>query len=148
MIWISLLLSTFINNADAKKAKEGEGVDIEITVLDAEDNTPIPTAVIKHSEVDEPARVNESTGAWKESEVFDARGNAHPFSPGNTEQFSISASGYLTTVVAYDVRKRHNVIEIKLQKMVIDDDDITEDIVLPFIRNEALDGGQSGGGAN
>jgi len=130
-----------------KKAKEGEGIAIEITVLDAETNTPIPTAVVKHSEVDEPARVNESTGAWKESEVFDARGNAHPFEPGNTEQFSISASGYLTTVVAYDVRKRHNVIEIKLQKMTINED-ISEDIVLPFLRNEALDGGNSGGGAN
>ena len=60
--------------AEAKKNKGDEGIEIEITVLDAETNEPIPTAVIKHAHASQPSRVNSVTGSWKDTESIDSGG--------------------------------------------------------------------------
>lgn len=120
--------------AEAKKNKGDEGVEIEITVLDAETNEPIPTAVIKHAEASQPSRVNTVTGSWKDTESIDSSGEIHMFLPGSTEEFSISASGYMTQVAKYDVRRRNNVIEIQLEKMEIIAPKL-DDTIIPFGRD-------------
>lgn len=140
-MWIALA-SLLLGTAEAKKDKDA-GVTIEITVMDME-GKPVPTAVVKHEKESDPSRVNELTGVWQAKEVFDAEGAEFPFKPGNIEQFSISAPGYMTQVVKYDVRRRHNNIEIKLDKMEIEQED-AEDIITPFGRDkERIDGGPGG----
>lgn len=121
-------------DANAKKNKGDEGVEIEIIVLDAETNTPIPTAVVKHSHASQPSRVNSVTGSWKDTESIDSAGEIHMFLPGNGEEFSISASGYMTQVAKYDVRRRNNVIEIQLEKMEIIAPAL-DDTIIPFGRD-------------
>ena len=54
--------------------------------------------------------------------------------PGNVEEFSISASGYMTQVVKYDVRRRNNVIEIGLDPMEIIAPKL-DDTIIPFGRD-------------
>ena len=120
--------------AEAKKNKGDEGIEIEITVLDAETNEPIPTAVIKHAHASQPSRVNSVTGSWKDTESIDSAGEIHMFLPGNSEEFSISASGYMTKVAKYDVRRRNNVIPVHLEKMEIIAPAL-DDTIIPFGRD-------------
>ena len=132
-----LMLGVFIGItgvAEAKKRNADEGVLIEITVLDAETQEPIPTAVVKHSKASQPSKVNSVTGTWSDSESIDRSGDIHKFFPGNTEEFSISASGYMTYVATYDVRRRNNVIRITLEKMEIIAPNL-DDTIIPFGRD-------------
>ena len=128
------VLLVWSNVADAKKNKGDEGIEIEITVLDSETSEPIPTAVIKHAHASQPSRVNSVTGSWKDTESIDSAGEIHMFLPGNTEEFSISASGYMTQVAKYDVRRRNNVIEVQLEKMEIIAPAL-DDTIIPFGRD-------------
>jgi len=123
-----------VNTAEAKKNKGDEGILIEITVLDADTKEPIPTAVIKHSLASQPSKVNSVTGTWSDTESIDKNASIHKFMPGNVEEFSISASGYMTQVVKYDVRRRNNVIEIGLDPMEIIAPKL-DDTIIPFGRD-------------
>ena len=131
---MAMTLLMWSGYAEAKKNKGDEGIEIEITVLDAETNEPIPTAVIKHAHASQPSRVNSVTGSWKDTESIDSAGEIHMFLPGNSEEFSISASGYMTQVAKYDVRRRNNVIEVQLEKMEIIAPAL-DDTIIPFGRD-------------
>ena len=122
------------NTVEAKKNKDDEGILIEITVLDAGTQEPIPTAVIKHTLASQPSKVNSVTGTWSDTESIDKNAAIHKFLPGNVEEFSISASGYMTQVVTYDVRRRNNVIEIGLEPMEIIAPKL-DDTIIPFGRD-------------
>ena len=113
-MWTSIVLAGLLGTAEAKKGKDGEGVLIEIIVLDGESAEPISTAVVKHEKEADSSRVNQLSGKWQAREVFDAEGAEYLFLPSKTEQFSISAPGYMTQIIQYDVRRRRNNIEIKL----------------------------------
>ncbi len=143
-MWVSMLLSFVIADADAKKNKDGEGVLIEIVVMDEETMQPISTAVVRHSKEADSSRVNQLSGKWQAREVYDAEGKEYPFFPGSTEEFSVSAPGYTTQLIAYDVRRRGNNIEIKLQGMELDNETI-EPPLIPFGRDTERDGGGPSG---
>jgi hypothetical protein len=135
--YIILIVGFFIgltNSAEAKKNNGDEGILIEITVLDAKTQEPIPTAVVKHSKASQPSKVNSVTGTWSDSESIDRSGDIHKFLPGNTEEFSVSASGYMTYVATYDVRRRNNVIRITLEEMEIIAPNL-DDTIIPFGRD-------------
>ena len=131
---VAMTLLMWSGFAEAKKNKGDDGIEIEITVLDAETSEPIPTAVIKHAHASQPSRVNSVTGSWKDTESIDSAGEIHMFLPGNSEEFSISASGYMTQVAKYDVRRRNNVIKVQLEKMEIIAPAL-DDTIIPFGRD-------------
>jgi hypothetical protein len=143
-MWTTVLLASMLGNAEAKKQKDGEGVLIEIVVLDGESANPISTAVVKHEKEADSSRVNQLSGKWQAREVFDSDGEEYLFLANQTEQFSISAPGYMTQLIQYDVRRRRNNIEIRLQKMEIDTDTI-EPPLIPFGRDQEREGGGPGG---
>ena len=143
-MWMSVVLAMLTGQAEAKKRKDGEGVLIEIIVLDGTNAEPISTAVVKHEREADSSRVNQLSGKWQAREVFDAEGEEHLFLPNQTEQFSISAPGYMTQIIQYDVRRRRNNIEIKLQKMEMDTETI-EPPLIPFGRDQEREGGGPGG---
>ena len=110
------------------KDKAVEGVPIEITVEDAE-GAPIPTAVIRHPDEADRHRVNAMTGAWEDTKLYMPDGSEMIFAPGTTIRFEISAPGYLTKIIQYDIRKRKNNIEIALEALQDDDQQIEEPLI-------------------
>ena len=58
-------------------------------------------------------------------------------------RFEISAPGYMTKIIQYDIRKRRNKIEVILAELVLDDDDI-EEPVIQFDRDQLRDVGGPG----
>ena len=113
--------------AEAKKDKDA-GVNVRITVLD-EASAPIPTAVVRHPDEADRRRVNSVTGVWEDSILYLPDGSELRFVPGMTLQFEISAPGYITQVVQYDVRKRNNKLEIGLKQMEIEEEEIDEPLI-------------------
>ena len=123
----SLLVVGVASTAQAKKDKDA-GVNVRITVLDVA-GAPIPTAVVRHPDEADRRRVNSVTGVWEDSILYLPDGSELRFVPGMTLQFEISAPGYITQVVSYDVRKRNNKVEIALVEMEIEEEEIDEPLI-------------------
>lgn len=140
--WL-ILLALFTGDADAKKRKKGEGVVVEVKVLDKEDAGIVATAMIRYPKDETTYRVNEVNGIWKASEIYLSDGDTMHFTPGSSVQLEISAPGYVTQLVQYDVRRWRNKVEISLEKMKIDDKDI-EIPTIPFGRDQERDPSTSG----
>lgn len=128
--------------ARAKKNKYEDGVPVKVTVLDAQ-GEPVPTAVIRHPDEADRHRVNSLTGSWEESKLYMPDGSELIFVPGMTIQLEISAPGYMTQIVQYDIRKRKNNVEITLPELDLDDSDIDEPL-LQFGRDKPRETGGTG----
>lgn len=114
--------------------KAEEGVPVKVVVLDI-DKKPIPTAVIRHPLEQDRHRVNSVDGSWETSVLYMPDGTELRFTPGMTLDLEISAPGYTTQVFQYQVRKRRNVIEVKLIAIELENDTIDEPMIT-FGRDE------------
>ena len=56
-------------------------------------------------------------------------GSELKFDPGISLQLEVSAPGYMTRVVSYDVKKRRNQFPVELTKMSLKDGDFEEPII-------------------
>ena len=131
--------------AFAGKDKYADGVPVQVTVLDPE-GEPIPTAVIRHPDEADRHRVNSLTGSWEESKLYMPDGSELVFVPGMSIQLEVSAPGFVTQIIQYDIRKRKNHFEVTLPVMDLDDSDIDEPLLQFGRDNPREDGG--GGPAN
>ena len=137
----ALLVSVLAAPAEAKKKNE-EGVPITVKVTDVEGDA-VPTAVVRHPEEKDPHRVNSITGEWTAPVLYLPDGGELIFTPGMSVRFEISAPGYMTKIIQYDIRKRRNKIEVILAELQLDDDDI-EEPVIQFDRDQLRDVGGPG----
>lgn len=124
--------------AFAKKSDSG-GVPVQVTVLD-EEGKPIPAAVIRHPDEADRHRVNAMTGVWEADVLYLPDGSEMVFTPGMSITLEVSAPGYVTNIVQYDVRKRRNRIEVTLSKLVVDETNIDEPLI-QFGRDKPREGG-------
>lgn len=138
----ALLLLAVAAPAQAAKDKLTEGVPVKVTVLD-EEGEPIPTAVIRHPDEADRHRVNSLTGSWEESKLYLPDGSELVFTPGMSIQLEVSAPGFLTQIIQYDIRKRKNVIEVALPALALDESGIEEPL-LQFGRDKPRDGAGTG----
>jgi hypothetical protein len=115
---------------DAKK----EGVPVKVVVEDTE-GRPIATAVVRHPQEADRHRVNSVDGSWEASVLYLPDGSELPFVPRSKIELEISAPGYVTQVLSYEVRRRHNVVEIKLPALQLDDSTV-EEPAISFGRDE------------
>lgn len=125
------LLATFLalGSADALAAKSGNGgVSIQVTVVDV-DGKPISTAVVRHPEEADRHRVNSLTGIWEAEILYLPDGSELVFTPGTTLTLEVSAPGYMTQIIQYDIRKRRNRIEVLLPILEVDENDIEEPLI-------------------
>lgn len=143
--WLQITLMALVallvfapGQALAKKSESG-GVPVQVTVLD-EDGKPIPTAVIRHPEEADRHRVNAMTGVWEADVLYLPDGSEMVFTPGMSITLEISAPGFVTKIVQYDVRKRRNRIEITLSKLEIDESGVEEPLI-QFGRDKPREGG-------
>lgn len=130
----SLVLST---DVEAKKKKEAEGVPVKVVVSDPEGQA-ISTAIVRHPDEADRHRVNAMDGSWQASVLFMPDGSELIFTPGMTLNLEISAPGFITQVIQYDVRKRNNNIGVQLARLQLDTEEI-EEPVLQFGRDRPRD---------
>jgi hypothetical protein len=127
-IMLAIALMTMMTPMAEARKDNDEGVPVTIQVLDVI-NAPIPTAFIRHPEEAESHRVNSITGEWTAPELYLPDGGELIFTPGMTVRFEVSAPGYMTQIIQYDIRKRRNKVEVILMEMAMDDEDIEEPLI-------------------
>ncbi|GDX81279.1 hypothetical protein LBMAG42_30900 [Deltaproteobacteria bacterium] len=125
---VALAFLGFAGTAVAKPADPAEGVPVKVVVKDDE-GTPIPTAVVRHPLEQDRHRVNSVDGSWETSVLYMPDGTELRFTPGQTVELEISAPGYVTQVFQYQIRKRRNVVELKLHKIENETEQIEEPMV-------------------
>jgi len=101
--------------AVAKKQPSTEegGTRIFVRVLDAEAR-PIPTAVIRHPEESDRHRVNSVDGTWDEEILYLPDGSELLFTPGMLLYLEVSAPGYQSQIIQYQIRRRGNQFDVVL----------------------------------
>ena len=140
---IALALSVLMFScATLGRRDPGEGVTVSVTVLD-EGGQPIPTAVIRHPEEADPHRVNSLNGEWYSSELYLPGGGVLVFTPGMHLELEVSAPGYMTRRIGYDIVRRKNEFPVVLHELVVDDSDILEP-TLEFGRDRPREGMSTG----
>jgi hypothetical protein len=137
----ALLTVSSSSDALAKKRDKapGEGVPVTVVVLDL-DKEPVATAVIRHPDEADRRRVNAVTGEWTGSVLYLPDGSEMIFTPGMSLTLEISAPGYMTQIIQYDIRKRGNKVEITLPAIDLDEDDVEEPLI-QFGRDKPRDVG-------
>ena len=125
----SILVAALLapGSALAKKNK-GEGVAVKVIVT-AESGDPVSTAVIRHPDEADRHRVNAVDGSWEASVLYMPDGTEMVFEPGVTLRLEISAPGYMTQVIQYDVRKRNNKIPVSLSLLELESEEIEEPVI-------------------
>ncbi len=124
-----LVLGTlFSTPAEAAPKAADEGVPVKVVVKD-EQAQPIATAVVRHPLEQDRHRVNSVDGSWETSVLYLPDGTELRFTPGQTLDLEISAPGYVTQVFQYQIRKRRNVIEVKLHKIENEVEQIEEPMI-------------------
>lgn len=125
---VALAFIGFAGTANAKPTDPAEGVPVKVVVKDDE-GAPIPTAVVRHPLEQDRHRVNSVDGSWETSVLYMPDGTELRFTPGQTVELEISAPGYVTQVFQYQIRKRRNVVELKLHKIENETEQIEEPMV-------------------
>lgn len=117
-----------------------DGTPLSIQVLDLAGN-PIPWADVRNPTEGERHSVNSVTGIWTGNKLYPTEGEPVEFVAGMEVVFEISASGYITESVRYLMRKRKNLIIVRLQEMDMEGDrEPTNDPMISFGRDKPLDG--------
>jgi hypothetical protein len=73
--------------------------------------------------------VNSVDGSWETSVLYMPDGTELRFTPGQTIELEISAPGYVTQVFQYQIKKRRNVVEMKLKKIENEVEQIEEPMI-------------------
>jgi hypothetical protein len=121
----ALLLVLALPVAEAGKKR---AVEVTVAVVD-EAGAPVPTAVVRHPAESDRHRVNAATGKWSASVLYLPDGSELAFRAGETIQLEISAPGFKTRVVSYDVRKRGNELSVALADLDLESTEVDEPII-------------------
>ncbi len=123
-----VMAALLIPGSAMAKKKKGDGVAVKVIVT-AETGEPVSTAVIRHPDEADRHRVNAVDGSWEASVLYMPDGTELVFEPGVTLRLEISAPGYMTQVIQYDVRKRNNKIPVSLSLLELESEEIEEPVI-------------------
>jgi hypothetical protein len=128
MVWVPLFLAGAMTGGCATTKAVGDGVPVKVYVLDVE-GEPIPTAVVRHPKEADRHRVNAATGHWEGSVLYLPDGSELVFKPNTSLQLEVSAPGYLTKLIQYDIKKRRNQFPVELESMSLKEAEFEEPII-------------------
>lgn len=136
--WILAALAGLLSGEALADKSADDGVPITVVVVD-DAGKAIPTAVVRHPDEADRHRVNALNGEWTGSVLYLPDGTEMVFTPGMSITLEVSAPGFMTKIVNYDIRKRKNRVEVALPTLVVDESGIDEPIIT-FGRDKPRDG--------
>ncbi len=140
-IYLAVICAVF-SMACAHKST-GEGVPVRVYVLDQVTKDPIPSAVVRHPDEAERHRVNAVSGYWEASVLYLPKAKELIFTPGMPISLEVSAPGYITREIIYDIKRRRNHIPVYLDRIEMDSD-VIEDPIIQFDRDKPASDGTVG----
>ena len=142
----AVLLAFLPEQAFARRGAESIGTRIHVQVVD-EASEPIRTAVIRHPDEADRHRVNSVDGTWDEEVLYLPDGSELIFTPGMLLVLEVSAPGYETQVIQYQIRRRKNHFRVTLRELEYDDGEI-EEPMMSFGRDAPKEDSGASGPAN
>ena len=136
--WIFAVLAGLLSGEALADKSGDDGVPVTVVVVD-DAGKAIPTAVVRHPDEADRHRVNALNGEWTGSVLYLPDGTEMVFTPGMSITLEVSAPGFMTKIVNYDIRKRKNRVEVALPALQIDEAGIEEPIIT-FGRDKPRDG--------
>ena len=115
----------FLLASSALAADKAGDLTVKVVVHDTEDQ-PIGTAVVRHPQEMQRHRVNSADGSWQDSVLYLPDGSELHFVAGLQLELEISAPGYMTQVLSYEVKKRRNLIDVTLPALTTEETPIEE----------------------
>ncbi len=143
---VAALLAFLPGQALARRGADSIGTRIHVQVVD-EAGEPIRTAVIRHPDEADRHRVNSVDGTWDEEVLYLPDGSELIFTPGMLLVLEVSAPGFETQVIQYQVRRRKNDFQVTLKQLDYDDGEI-EEPMMSFGRDAPKEDAGAGGPAN
>ena len=128
MLWTPFFLAAAMGSGCATTKGVSDGVPVKVFVLDQQ-GQPIPTAVVRHPKEADRHRVNAATGHWEGSVLYLPDGSELIFMPNSSLQLEVSAPGYLTKLIQYDIKKRRNQFDVNLDVMSLKEAEFEEPII-------------------
>ncbi len=138
-----LVCAAFLALGACAHKSAGEGVPVRVYVLDEDTKDPIPSAVVRHPDEAERHRVNAVGGYWEGSVLYQPKAQELVFTPGMTIQLEISAPGYITREIIYDIKRRRNHFPVYLDRIELESDEVEEPII-QFDRDKPANDGTVG----
>jgi len=108
-------LATFLLLSGAAEAGSSDAKPVIVRVIDVL-GAPIPNAWVRLPDT-EGRRMVDASGKWEASSIYELDGSERVFVKGMILNFTISAPGYTSRSVEYEVRGRRNLITIPLETM-------------------------------
>jgi hypothetical protein len=139
LVITGIFAALFLSGPADAKSKETTGVSVKVVVTDTE-GAPLATAVVRHPDESDRHRVNSVDGSWEASILYMPDGTEMIFTPGMDLRLEVSAPGYVTQIVQYNVRKRNNKIPVELAPLELQTEEI-EEPVIQFGRDKPRDEG-------
>jgi hypothetical protein len=132
-VGIGVLLATLTFGAPAS-ANEEDAKLITVRVLN-ETGEAIPNAWVRLPQT-EGRRMVDEIGRWQAKSLYELDGRERFFMTGMMLDFTISAPGYTSRSVTYEVRKRRNLITVSLAPMqhAILDDENDQDLMIRWFQ--------------
>lgn len=115
----------FVLATVALAADKPGDLTVKVVVHDTE-GQPIATAVVRNPQEMQRHRVNSADGSWQDSVLYLPDGSELHFVPGLHLELEISAPGYMTQVLSYEVKKRRNLIDVTLPALATEEAPIEE----------------------
>lgn len=134
----TLLAFSLFAAAPAVALAADDEVSVTVRVLDPDGN-PIPTAVVRNPEERDRHRVNTETGEWGDTRLYLPDGTEVPFQRKQVVKFEVSAPGYINAIIEYLVKRKKNVIEVRLALQPITPVEEAEDFSIGFGRDRPVE---------
>ncbi len=128
LVAAAMAAALVLPGAALAKNKKGDGTPVKVIVT-SETGEPVSTAVIRHPDEADRHSVNAVDGSWEAAVLYMPDGTELVFEPGLTLRLEISAPGYMTQVIQYDVRKRNNKIPVSLSLLELESEEIEEPVI-------------------
>ena len=128
-----LLIASVMSTTPAT-ANEADAKIVTVTVKDSA-GAPISNAWVRLPQT-EGRRMVDEVGKWQAKSLYEMDGGERFFMKGDVLDFTISAPGYTSRSVAYEVQKRRNLITVQLAPMTVSitDDENDEDLMIRWFQ--------------
>lgn len=119
--------------------------DAKLITVRVVDNAalPIQNAWVRLPQT-EGRRMVDETGKWQAKSLYELDGRERYFLPGMVLDFTISAPGYTSRSVAYEVQKRRNLLTVQLEPMTVPilDAENDDDLMIRWFQRTYVEGSE------
>ena len=138
-IGFGILMASLTLSMPALANDEDDAKLVTVRVMD-QNGAPIPNAWVRLPQT-EGRRMVDELGKWQAKSLYELDGRERFFLKGMVLDFTISAPGYTSRSVAYEVQRKRNLVSVQLRPMEhnILDGENDEDLMIRWFKRTVVE---------